>query len=163
MKIALKITLGIAFLLLLVACGCEDIADLAGNASSGSSGSVRGAEIGDEWRVDQMEVDVPAGGEALVLLRLEYGDDVDGYFYVEKGNDVSFRVSGNSGIYEAEGEGDDSALASDRFSFRASEAQGKTYTLTFENPSKTEGSKSTVFLEVIYPVDGSIFMPIEKK
>jgi len=112
--------------------------------------------------MDQLIVDVGADDESLILLRLAYGDKVDGYFYVEKGNGISFQITGNSLIYEASAKeaGGSSQVGSDRFSFVASQTQGNTYTLTFRNPAQT---KVTVFLEVIYPIGGSLFMPIERK
>lgn len=115
--------------------------------------------------MDQMIVNVGADDESLVLLRLDYGDKVDGYFYVEKGNDVNFQITGNSLIYEATAKDEEgsSEVASDRFSFRASQEQGNTYTLTFRNPAESGQTKATVFLELIYPVGGSLFMPIERK
>ena len=158
-----KIILAVMLLLLsTVAYGCSQISELTQGSSSKSPDIVRGAELGEEWRMDQMLVNVEAGKESLILLRLDYGDKVDGYFYVEKGDDIKFQITGNSLIYEASAK-DSSGVTSDRFSFRASQEQGNTYTLTFGNPSEGRTVKATIFLEVIYPADGSLFMPIEKK
>ena len=99
-----------------------------------------------------------------ILLRLDYRDKVDGYFYVEKGSGINFEITGNSLIYKAANEDEDSSeVTSDRFSFNASQEQGNTYTLTFRNPDDGGQMKVTIFLEVIYPIDSSLFMPIEKQ
>jgi hypothetical protein len=155
----------IALVLLSAMTGCSQISGLTQTSSSKSPDIVRGAELAGEWRMDQMIVNVEADKESLILLRLDYGDKADGYFYVEKGNSVSFQITGNSLMYEAtaKDEEDSSEVDSDRFSFRASQEQGNTYTLTFRNPSESGQTKATIFLEVIYPVGGSLFMPIERK
>ena len=164
-KSILKIVFTIIVPLLPVAiCGCSQISELTQGSSSKSPDIVRGAELGGEWRMDQLIVNLEADDESLILLRLDYGDKVDGYFYVEKGNDINFQITGNSLIYEANTEDKDSSkVDSDRFSFRASQEQGNTYTLTFRNPAESGQTKATIFLEVIYPAGGSLFMPIEKK
>jgi len=150
--------------LLFATLGCSQISDLTQVSSPKSPDIIRGAELGGEWRMDQLIVNVEADDESLILLRLDYGDKVDGYFYVEKGSDINFQITGNSLIYEASTEDEDSSeVTSDRFSFRASQEQGNTYTLTFRNPSESGQTKATIFLEVIYPVGGSLFMPIERK
>ena len=157
-----KAFLALTILTLAALSGCSELEGLMNGSSSRAPDSVRGAELGSEWRMDQMTVSVAAGSEALILLRLDYGDKVDGYFYVEKGRDTGFRITGNSPIYEAspEDEEDSSGVDSGRFTFRATEDEGNTYTLTFTNPRDTS---ITVFLEVIYPVGGSLFMPIERE
>jgi len=160
-----NIVLAVIVLLLLAAVtGCSQISDFI-KTSSKSPDIIRGAELSGEWRMDQLNVDVEADEESSVILRLGYEDKVDGYFYVEKGNNVSFRITGNSLIYEAGSNdtADSSEVDSDRFSFCASREEGNTYTLTFRNPPENGKAKSTVFLEVIYPVDGSMFMHIERK
>ena len=161
----IKIILTVMVLLLpTTAYGCSQISELTQGTSSKSPDIIRGAELGGEWRMDQLIVNVEADDESLILLRLDYGDKVDGYFYVEKGNGINFRITGKSLIYEASTEDEDSSeVTSDRFSFRASQEQGNTYTLTFRNPAESGQTKATIFLEVIYPVGGSLFMPIERK
>lgn len=164
-KNILRIILAVTLLLLpTTVCGCSEISELTQGTSSKSPDIVRGAELGEDWRMDQLLVNVEADNESLILLRLDYGDEVDGYFYLEKGNDIKFQITGNSLIYDADtGDEDSSKVDSGRFSFRASQEQGNTYTLTFHNPSESGQTKVTIFLEVIYPVDGSLFVPIEKK
>ncbi len=145
--------------------GCSQISDLPQLSSPNAPGIVRGAELGGEWRMDQLRVNVDAGDEALVLLRVDSGDEIDGYFYIEKGEDINFQIIGDSLIYEfsAEDTEDSSTVASDRFSFIATPAEGNTYTLTFRNPADDGKMKVTVFLEVIYPMGGSLFTPIERE
>jgi len=159
----IKILMAIIGLLLLVAVsGCDQISGLTGGTSSDTPDIVRGADIGEEWRMDQMLVNVGPEAEALVLLRLDYDDKVDGYFYLEKGSNIEFQITGNSLVYEASDD-NDSSLTSDRFTFRANQEQGNTYTLTFYNPETGSQNKAAVFLEVIYPTGGSLFMPIERE
>ena len=86
-KNLLKIILTAMVLLLPIAAyGCSQISELTQGSTSKSPDIVRGAELGEEWRMDQLLVNVEADDESLILLRLNYGDKVDGYFYVEKGN-----------------------------------------------------------------------------
>lgn len=142
--------------------GCSEISDLTGSSSSEGPDIVREAELGEEWKMDQMRVHVAAADESSVLLKLSPGDKVDGYYYLEKGQDINFQLIGNSLIYESIG-GDAESLpetASDRFSFVAQQSQGTIYTFTFSNPTDDDG---IVFLEVIYPVEGALFFPIGVK
>ena len=90
---------------------------------------------------------------------------MDGYFYLEKGSDISFQIAGNSQIYESQPAGTKSdTITSDRFSFTASQAQGIAYFLTFNPGSDTRvTNEDTVFLEIIYPATGSLSVPIGTK
>lgn len=145
-------------LLVVVSLGCQV-------SSSKSPATVRGAELAGEWRMDQLLVSLEAGDESLVLLRLNYGDKVDGYFFIEKGSAINFQIAGNSLIYESSAKDEEapSKVTSDRFSFVASQGQGNTYTLTLRNPAEDEQTKAIVFLEVIYPIGGTLFLAIERK
>jgi len=115
--------------------------------------------------MDQLKVNIDAGDESLVLLRLDPGDKVDGYFYIEKGESINFQIMGDSLIYESLPQymEDSPKITSDRFSFVATQAQGSTYTLTLRNTGDEGQMKARVFLEVIYPIDGSLFTPLERE
>ena len=154
----------IMVLSLVFALGCSEIAGVTETSSQATLEVIRKAEIGSKWQMNQMGFEVGAGDELSILLRLAAGDEVDGYFYVEKGNAVNFQITGNSLIYKASDKDEGSSeVDSDRFSFRANQEQGNTYTLTFRNSSENGQTRASIFLEVIYPVDGSLFMPIERK
>lgn len=152
MKILLT---AIIVLSLIATLGCSQISDLTDTLSSENPEVLRTAELGSGWQMNQMSIKLEAGEELSVLLKLASGDQVDGYFYLEKGSEVEFDITGNSLLYTSAGTPD--GISSDRFSFIASQAQGTTYTLTFSNSS----GAATVFLEVIFPVTGLIFIPVD--
>ncbi|MFA5309289.1 MAG: hypothetical protein WC370_07390 [Dehalococcoidales bacterium] len=119
---------------------------------------IREAEITSGWAVKQMEITLKS--ETQIVLILAAGDKVDGYFYCTSGDNVTFTVAGNSGIYASARAV--TGVDSDRFSFVASQAQGIAYILKL-NPVKTGTNKTagaTVFFDIIYPATGEISMPI---
>ncbi len=141
--------------------GCSAVSRITGSSSSGGPEIVKKADLGTKWTMRQISLELGAGSQMPVLLRLVDGDKVDGFFYLEKGNNVDFQITANSLIYkpsiqDAYARG----ITSDRFSFTASQAQGTTYTLMFRNTSYSN-DKVTVFLEIIYPVTGSVFTLLE--
>ena len=163
------IIIAVMVLATVLAAGCAEIADLTSGFTSSSQTAgpemVRKANLGDQWTMNQMKIGLGGGQDVSILLKLTEGDRVDGYFYLEKGSDVAFSITGNSLVYQSKGEdsGDSDGLTSDRFSLVASQAQGSTYTLTFHNPADEDSplAKVTIFLELIYPAGSSLFIPVE--
>ena len=149
---------------LIFVVGCSQVSELTEGITSKSSQEnlkiIREAKLGADWQVKQMEIELEADDEVSILMKLSNGDKVDGYFYLEKGEDIDFQITGDSLIYESQVPTEDKSngITSDRFSFIADKAQGDTYTLTFQNENDDDRIK--VFLEVIYPVKASLFVPI---
>jgi hypothetical protein len=164
-RILIITALLIGVLSLVFAASCSSIPGLTTQTSSGPE-IVRQTELGSQWRVCQMRLNVDAGSESLVLLKLVENDEVDGYYFLEKGKDINFNITGDSLIFESKPPADASTndITSDRFSFVASKAQGSTYSLIFQNPADEDNKQATltVFLEVIFPDTGTIFSPVEK-
>jgi hypothetical protein len=138
--------------------GCDQLSGLTGNSGQNSSSDfkiVKAVKLGKSWEMKQMSFTVGAGKSLDILLKLNDGDKLDGYFYLEEGDAVNFDIKGKTPLFDSED--------ADRFSFVASQAEGETYTLTFRNPADEDESRKSVsvFLEVIYPQSGSIFIPVE--
>jgi len=149
--------------------GCSELPDLSQTVkelqSEPSFEIIKDIELEEKWKVSQMRMVMGAGDEFSILLKLADDDRVDGFFYLEKGDDVDFRIEGSSLIYQSEVEDDEVkvVVSSDRFSFKAEQIQGTDYTLTFRNPANiSEGQSNIVlYVEIIYPTTGYIFLPIE--
>lgn len=155
-----KVIIAVILLTLLLALsGCEELSDLTQGVTTSSSQAnlkiEKSVELGGTWQMKQISFRVGAGQEVAILLKLSDGDKVDGFFYLERGDTVDFRITGKSQLYRS--------TADNRFSFTASQGQGDTYSLLFRNTAEEdEGQKSiTVFLEVIYPLKGEIYVPVE--
>lgn len=121
---------------------------------------LRRAEIGGQWSVVQLRINLVSG--IPLMLKLNPGESVEGYFYLEKGIDVDFAVSGKTAIYQSVSPyGVSGNITSDRFSFVASDTQGIAYTLTF-TPVITDSKSVTpvVFMEIIMPKDVQLFNPM---
>jgi len=152
-----RIIIAIMILSLLPILGCEEISQLTKEPTQESTPPnlkiLKAVELGSEWEMKQIIFDVGADGEVAILLKLSDGDEVDGYFYLEKGDAIDFRITGKTLLFKSE--------VQDRFSFIANQDQGDTYTLAFRNTADDSKDKITVFLEVIYPVGGSVYVPVE--
>jgi len=144
--------------------GCSGINIFSNSAAS--SKILRESKIGTKYQMYQIEVSLSAGGALPIILELADGDKVDGYFYVEKGDDsVAFDITtGATAVYKSDFKNlPTDTPVSDRFSFNASMAQGGSYVLKLSNTSDAaKKSKSTIFFEVIYPGTDPIFTPITK-
>ncbi|MFC1952353.1 hypothetical protein ACFLV8_01770 [Chloroflexota bacterium] len=159
----------IVVILALSTTGCSELSDLSqtlkDKPSDASFEILREAELESKWKVTQMRIEIGASDEFSILSKLTDGDKVEGYFYLEEGDDVDFRIEGSSLIYQSGVEDNEviGATSSDRFSFDATQTQGTTYTLTFRNPANSSEGKSKIalFIEIIYPVTSYTFLPIE--
>ncbi|MFC1871546.1 hypothetical protein ACFLYF_04010 [Chloroflexota bacterium] len=161
-----KVLVLVIVLSLIFVIGCTEVSELAEGLTSKSSQQslkiIREAKLGTEWQAKQMEIELAADDEVSILMKLANGDKVDGYFYLEKGKDVGFQITGDSSIYESQVPNNKSeGVISDRFSFIADKTQGDTYTLTFINDDNED--KIEVFMEVIYPAKASLFIPVANK
>jgi len=161
MRKVIYITLVIVLLTLSLGCSNMNVFYKSGTAVAKI---IRNTALKTEWQMYQLEVTLSSGGKMPIKLDLKNGDKVDGYYYVESGDeDISFQITANSKIYESQLAGLPAETpVSDRFSFTATQAQGISYTLEFQNLSDTAAkTKSTIFLEIIYPGSSQVFTPME--
>jgi hypothetical protein len=122
-----------------------------------SVSTVREATLSKVWLMKQLQIDLVT--DVSLVLKLKDGDKVDGFFYVTKGDGAGFTISGSSPIYTSKSsDAETTRIPSDRFSFTASQAQGVAYTLTLNGASSASGRETSVFLEIIYPTTGSLFV-----
>ncbi|MDO8567253.1 MAG: hypothetical protein Q7R57_00900 [Dehalococcoidales bacterium] len=156
----------VLFIASVVFPGCNRISDITLTPVPARPKIVREAPLAGKWEMRHINLDVSAGEELPVLLKLADGDKVDGFFYLENGSNIDFRIMANSQVYKPQtteasaGKG----ITSDRFSFTASQSQGQSYTLFFRNMAVgSDKAKVTVFLEIIYPNTGSLFTLLETK
>jgi hypothetical protein len=154
-----KILAVLALSVLIVLGGCSSSPGTTSTTPPAGVKTIRETTISGGWIMKQLEVNL--GSDIALVLKLAEGDKVDGFFYLEKGTDVGFQISGTSSIFESQPAAKSAAVTSDRFSFVATQAQGLAYTLTLSRSEKTV--TTTVFLELIYPSDGSLFVPIGTK
>jgi hypothetical protein len=155
----LKIAIGILVIFSLIGIiGCSSGSKTATPTQPADVKIIREAAIGSGWAVKQMEIRLKS--ETQIVLILAAGDKVDGYFYCVTGDNVTFSIAGNSGIYTSAGQAN--GVDSDRFSFTATQALGIAYILKL-NPVKSGNNKTaaaTVFFDIVYPATGEISMPI---
>jgi hypothetical protein len=124
--------------------------------------AVREAIISKVWKMKQMEINLDK--EVSIMLELKDGDRVDGYYYLTKGDGINFNIAGVSTIYTSQPpDATTTLITSDRFSFIASQGQGVTYKLTLSVGTGSKTSEAAVFLELVYPVTGSLYVPIGTK
>jgi hypothetical protein len=130
-------------------CALVSKAQDTSTTTPASVSAVREAKIGKTWLMKQMEIDLD--NEASIQLTLKDGDS------------VGFNISGSSPIYTSKSTDTETLrITSDRFSFTASQAQGIAYTLTFNGGSNVK-TGTTVFIEIIYPVTGLLYVPFGTK
>ncbi|MEE8318283.1 MAG: hypothetical protein V3R36_01455 [Dehalococcoidales bacterium] len=165
-----KIVLVLMVLSLLSVTGCDELSSLTQGTTPSSSADlkiIKAVELGEGWEMKQLSFKVAAGDEMAILMKLSDENEVDGYYYLEKGGDIDFIITAKELVYRSpvRPNEDDEKPDSDRFSFVASETDGDTYTLTFRNPADDEESSAdaSVYLEVIYPVSASLYMPVADK
>jgi hypothetical protein len=163
-----KLACIILALTLLGISGCS-LAEKANSTSASATtpASVRTVKeftINKVWAVKQLEIDLVK--EIAIELKLKDGDKVDGYFSVVKGSITGFNISGVSSIYASKSTDTETLrINSDRFSITASQGQGGSYTLTFNAATSADGksNETTVYLELIYPATGSLYVPYGTK
>ena len=140
---------------------------LAGCSSSSNNNqpkTLRTVDLAGKYEMYQLEFNLSAGGKMPIVLQLNSGDKVDGYYYLESGDkNVAFQItSGATTVYSSDLKNLSPGMTiSDRFSFTASGLQD--YTLTLSNASDaTSKAKSTLYLEVIYPGTSKPFVELQK-
>jgi hypothetical protein len=158
-------TLGLLLaVMLLAAPGCSLAAKATETTTTAPASvhAVREAIIGKVWKMKQMEINLDK--EVSIIMELKDGDRVDGYYYLTKGDGINFSIAGISTIYTSQPPDATTALiTSDRFAFIASQGQGVTYKLTLSASTASKTTEATVFLELVYPVTGSLYVPIGTK
>ena len=156
-----KVIFGALLLVLVVfALGCPSARSTTTTTSPANVNTISETMISPDWAMKMMEIKLE--GETKIVLTLSAGDEVDGFFYLTSGDNISFSISGTSLIYESRAYGTgEKSVSSDRFSFTASQSQGLAYTLKLK-PGNQDAS-ATVIIQLIYPASGEIFIPIGTK
>jgi hypothetical protein len=153
--------------LALLTFGCSSASSNIFKSSTDASAKIlRQTKLSTQYQLFQLEITLPASSEMPIILELANGDKVDGYFYVVKGDDsLAFDISANNTMmYKSDFKSlPTDTPVSDRFSFTATTALGKSYLINLVNTSNSSSNtKSTVYFEVIYPGDNPIFTPLKK-
>jgi hypothetical protein len=144
--------------------GCSVIKSPTGSSSSPASYSIaRSATISPHWLVKQIKVNLAAGKELPIIMKLADGDYVEGLFYLEEGKNVNFSIAGSSIFYQSTAT--NGVVTSDSIKFTANINQGIAYTLSFRNPITDSASSGDIkiFLELKYPDTALLFIPIDTK
>jgi len=153
-------------MLLALAAGCSFGSTATTTTQSAGVKQLRHAQLAEGWLVKHLEIDLE--NNISIMLTLAEGDEVEGFFYMEKGNGLNFQITGQSLIYESKPAGTGTGIiTSDRFAFTASDGQGKAYTLKISaagnGTTAASQATTTVFLEIIYPASSEIFVPMGTK
>jgi hypothetical protein len=155
-----KVVVILSILVLAVTAGCNSKpSSNVPPSPTANLSMLRKANLASKWQMNQIQVDVDSAGDLPLLVKVNQGDKVDGYFYIQSGDSIAFSISGNSTVYQS-GPDASGKITSDRFSFTSTTDQGNTYSLDFKNNS---GQKVSIFLELIFPNTGSVFIPIAIK
>jgi len=101
-----KVIIAIILLtILLPFSGCNEISQLTQSSATSSSQAnlniVKSVQLGTSWQMKQISFKVDAAQEVAILLKLSDGDKVDGFFYLEKGDTVDFRITGKSQVFRS--------------------------------------------------------------
>ncbi len=161
-----KIICIILAIFLISVTGCDLISRAQSTVTTipASVKAVREANIGQTQAMKQMEINLDS--EVTIIVKLSQGNPVDGLFYLVKGKNVSFTITGMTAMYVSPPTDTKTGyVTSDRFAFSASDAQGLYYSLTFKPvPDANDNIADTVvFLELVYPVTSLITVPIGTK
>jgi hypothetical protein len=161
-----KILCLIIALLIIGVTGCDLVSKAQSTDTTipSSVKAVREAKIGQTQAMKQMEIDLES--EVSVIVKLSQGNTLDGFFYLEKGESVSFTITGTTAMYISPATDTKTGyVTSDRFAFTATDAQGLYYTLTFKPIADVNDkvADTVVFLELVYPVTGLITVPLGTK
>jgi hypothetical protein len=155
------ICLTVMIALAMASISCSNM-NIFSKSDTATTKILRNEKLASDWQMYQLEITIPCGKEMPIILELANGDKVDGYYYVESGDtNIGFQITANSKIYESNLTNSPAETpVSDRFSFTASQVQGLYYVMCLNNKSDDAAkTKSTVFLEMIYPGSSPVWTP----
>jgi hypothetical protein len=158
----LSLVMAVIMLLAMAGCSSNTVKTPPPPPAPAGIREVRAANIGSAWTMKQLEISLES--KTSLLLKLPSGAKVSGFYYLTRGNNVNFKISGESVIYQSAAASASANITSDRFEFTSTDAQGLAYTLEL-TPNEKGAKKAipVVFFEVIYPVAGELFVPMETK
>jgi len=126
-------------------------------------------DVGNQWQVKQLRINIYGNDKFSLLYSLNENEQVEGYFQVEDDEEatIGFSIYGISQVLQSSPSGSGSRVGvnSDSFSFTASQAQGLTYVLTYDNTVAGGGSgkSCSIYTELKYPKGAPIYIPIESQ